>query len=80
MYSEARTDRKLDLLTDEEFRIWFNLLCMASESDTRGTLTFDGMDGLAIEVSRGDVESLRKTMSRLVTLKMCHVTRDSVTF
>jgi len=81
MYSEARTDRKLDLLTDEEFRIWFNLLCMSSEHEAeRGTLPYDDLDELAIEVSRGNTEVLKHALSRLVTLKMCHVTRDTITF
>jgi hypothetical protein len=81
MYSEARTDRKLDLLTDEEFRIWFNLLCMASESEIeRGTLLYDDLEELAIEVSRGDTDKLSHALSRLVTLKMCDVTRDTITF
>jgi hypothetical protein len=81
MYSEARTDRKLDLLTDEEFRIWFNLLCMASENEAeRGTLVYDDLEELAIEVSRGDSEQLSHALSRLVTLKMCDVTRDTITF
>lgn len=81
MYSEARTDRKLDLLSDAEFRVWFNLLCMASESDNeRGTVDYEDEMELAIETAKGDVELLRHTMSHLVTLKMIDVTPQRVTF
>ena len=32
MYSEARVDAKLRSLSADEFRVWFNLLCLASEA------------------------------------------------
>ena len=38
MYTEARTDFKLQTLTDEEHRVWFSLLCYAAERGKSGTI------------------------------------------
>jgi hypothetical protein len=38
LYTEMRSDPKMDLLTDPQFRIWINLLCLAAESGDRGTV------------------------------------------
>jgi hypothetical protein len=37
-YSETRTDPKMLMLSDTEFRLWANLLCLANESDERGVI------------------------------------------
>lgn len=75
LHHEARTDKKLDALTDAQFRVWFNLLCFSGEQAERGTIAFDDIDVLAVEVARGDVELLEGTIQRCVKLKM--MTRDS---
>lgn len=81
LYHEARNDAKLRALTDAQFRVWFNLLCLASEQKTeRGTIRDYPDDLLAIEVSGGDIDLLRATVDRLTALRI--VTRDeqAITF
>lgn len=80
MHTEARTDRKLDTLTDKQFRIWFNLLCMAAEGDDRGTINYDDEQILSLEVAQGDPEELRYTLSRLVTLRIVTLSENAITF
>ena len=71
LWLEARTDRKLDRLTDAQHRVWFNLLLYAAEQDDRGTFADDGM--LAIEVSKGRQKALDATIAVLLEL---HIIED----
>jgi hypothetical protein len=80
MHTEARTDRKLDTLTDAEHRVWFGLLCMAGEGPERGTVAFESLDLLALEVAKGDGELLGHTMSRLVTLRIVTARDNEIEF
>jgi hypothetical protein len=80
MHTEARTDRKLDTLTDDQFRVWFNLLCMAAESDERGTVVYEDDTLLSLEVASGDPELLRHALSRLVTLRIIESRETRITF
>lgn len=41
LYTEIRTDPKMQALTDSEFRLWINLLCLAAESKIRGAICID---------------------------------------
>jgi len=70
MYHEARNDRKLDTLADDEFRVWHRLLCFASEQEERGVIAYDDLFLLAIEVARGDQELLSHVVTRLSALKI----------
>lgn len=70
MHSEARNDRKLAVLTADQFRVWFNLLCFANEQKERGTFEVDDMELLALEVTGGDEDLLAETLARLQKLKM----------
>lgn len=71
LYHEARTDAKLRSLADDEFRVWFNLLCYAAEqSDDRGTIDASDLFLLAIEVANGDEELLRRTLQKLERLRI----------
>jgi hypothetical protein len=70
MHHEARNDRKLATLSAEQFRVWFNLLCMAAESKERGTVKFDDIELLALEVAGGDAELTEQSISRLVKLRI----------
>ena len=70
LYHESRNDRKLDILADDEFRVWHKLLCMASEQEERGTITYDDLELLAIEVARGDVTLLSRCVTRLIALRI----------
>ena len=78
MYHEARTDAKLRSLADDEFRVWFNLLCYAAEQGTdRGTI--ECIDGflLSIEVAGGDEELLRRTLQKLERLRIIQWNGDA---
>ena len=73
LYHEARTDAKLRSLADDEFRVWFNLLCYASEQSKRGEI--EGVTGrdtflLALEVANGDEPLLIRTLHKLVRLRI----------
>lgn len=66
LYHEARTDNKLRYLTDSEHRVWFNLLCFASEQrNGRGTIPALGSHILAMEVSNADESLLEQTVAKL---------------
>lgn len=68
MYHDARLDLKLQSLSDAQHRVWFNLLCYASEQGTRGTIAAKSLTVLAIEVARGDTDLLEDTLATLETL------------
>jgi len=70
MYSEARNDRKLASLSDAQFRVWFNLLCLASESKHRGLVTYDDAELLAFEVANENAELLNDTLAKLQKLRI----------
>lgn len=70
MYHEARTDAKLRSLADDEFRVWFNLLCYAAEQDERGTIDASDSFVLALEVANGDEELLSRAVTRLSRLRI----------
>lgn len=77
MYYEARTDAKLHSLADDEFRVWFNLLCYAAEQvDDRGAI--DTEDGflVAVEVAGGDEELLHRTLHKLERLRIIEWSED----
>lgn len=77
MYFEARTDAKLRSLDDAEFRVWFNLLCLAAENpDDRGAFDYSDPYILAVEVAGGDEELLARTCHALSRLKVIEQ-RDS---
>jgi hypothetical protein len=70
LHHEARNDAKLRHLTDAQFRVWFNLLCYASEQPERGTIASDEDQLLALEVSGGDVELMNDTIAKLQSLRI----------
>lgn len=79
LHSEARNDKKLATLTDAQHRVWFNLLCYASEqSHQRGAFECDDAELLAIEVSGGDTDLLNATLERLTRLRI--LARDGDTY
>ena len=80
MYTEARNDAKLRSLNDSQHRVWFNLLCFASEQQDRGTIDGYDMDLLAVEVASGDVDLLSETIQRLQRLRIIEVEGDTITF
>ena len=68
LFTEARNDRKLNKLTDREHRIWFHLLCYAAEQEIRGTIAYEDLDRLALEVADEDSAALSQTIHHLVHL------------
>jgi hypothetical protein len=69
MYTEARNDAKLRSLPDNQFRVWFNLLCLAAEQPQRGVIEDYDERLLAIEVANGDVDLLVATCNALQALR-----------
>ena len=69
LYSEARNDRKLAILTLAERGVWVNLLCFANEQEERGT--FDASDRyvLALECADGDEDVLTSALDKLLRVK-----------
>ena len=80
MYTEARTDAKLRTLTDAEHRVWFSLLCFASDQDTRGTISDYDEELLAIEVCNADGALLRVTLEKLTRLRIISMQQNTITF
>lgn len=80
MYSEARTDAKLDALTDAEHRVWHRLMCFASDQPVRGMIQGYDLDLLAVEVAKGDAELLSATVERLARLRVVTADAASLTF
>lgn len=78
MHHEARNDAKLRTLTDAQFRVWFNLLCFASEQPDRGTIESTDDNLLALEVSGGDVDLMNQTIARLQTLRILTESDETV--
>jgi hypothetical protein len=77
LYDEARTDPKLASLTDAQFRVWFNLLCLSNEQPERGVIAGYTPRLLAIEVSHGDVNLLSETVNALSELRMIETSEDT---
>lgn len=69
MYSEARNDPKLESLPDDQFRVWFRLLCLASETKERGSLP-EADYLLAVNCAKGDEALLERTIASLVKLRI----------
>src|SRR5688572_22985273 len=74
MFSEARNDAKLRTLTDAEFRVWFNLLCLAAEQPERGVINGYSLQLLAVEVTGGDVPLLLAVLDKVTLLRVTCVT------
>lgn len=80
LHTEARNDAKLESLPDDEFRVWFRLLCLAGDQPERGAIEFRKERLLALEVARGDVALLQRTLASLVELDIIEVVEEGVTF
>lgn len=80
LFAEARTDNKLRSLTDAQHRVWFNLLCYASEQAPRGEIQTDDPFMLAVECANGDESLLLNALDALIRLRIVRVTgRDLFT-
>ena len=82
LYTEARTDRKLDTLTDAEHRVWFSMMCYAFEQNGRRMfIECSDRDELAVECAHGDTDLLNTTIAKLIKpLKVLAVDGERITF
>lgn len=80
LYHDARTDAKLESLPDDEFRVWFKLLCFANEQHERGVITGFSDRLLAVEVARGNKELLDRTLTSLEELRIIERGESELTF
>src|SRR6478609_9143117 len=70
LHAEARTDAKLESLPDDEFRVWFRLLCLASQQPERGVLAGFSVGLLAVKDAHGDAALLGRTLGSLIELRI----------
>lgn len=80
MHYEARNDAKLRALSDQQHRIWFNMLCYSSEQKERGVIPAMNRFLLAVEVSGGDVDALETTIGLLSDLRIIQETDEGIRF
>jgi hypothetical protein len=79
LYTEAVNDPKLKILSDKQFRIWFNLLCLAAEGEERGVVREEPFL-LAVKVAGGDEQLLNETLVILERLKIVKNEHNSINF
>ena len=80
LYTEARNDAKLRMLSDSQHRVWFHLLCFAAEQTNRGTIKGYDNHLLAVEVANGDVDLLQSTLEILQKLRIINIEDDELQF
>ena len=80
LYSEARNDAKLRSLTDAQHRVWFNLLCYASEMEERGCISAIDRELLAVECAGADTDLLNETIEKLTRLRIITAEMDYIRF
>lgn len=81
-YNDVRSDNKLKTLSDSEFRVWVNLLCLTSaqSEDDRGTIPADDRFVLAAEVAHADEALLEATLAKLERLRIVAVEEEVIHF
>jgi len=80
MYTEASKDKKLEYLNNDEFRVWFNLLCLAAEQENRGVIDGSDIFLLSLETSNGNEDLLLQTLEKLEKLKIIVRDEGEITF
>ena len=68
VYTELRTDSKMEFLDDHQFRIWMNLLCMAAESKMRGTVVASDGKPYPIPVLSKALRTVDRKLKAALTL------------
>jgi len=82
LYTEIRTDPKMQALSDLEFRAWLNILCLSAESKVRGVICIE--EGLAYPVeglARAlfiSIEELTSCFNKFQKLRMIDVDQDGI--
>ena len=75
--SNYRVDARLRILTADEHRVWFNLLCYAAEQKpNRGAILNYDAYVVAIEVANGDTELLIRVLDKLSKLCIINVNQS----
>ncbi|MBC2723508.1 DnaD domain-containing protein [Desulfosporosinus sp.] len=82
LYTEIRTDPKMQALSDLEFRTWINILCLSAESKVRGIICIEEglaypIEGLArtLFISK---EELTSCLKKFQKLRMIDVDQDGI--
>lgn len=75
-YNKSRTDQRLHLLTDAQHRVWYNLMCYASEQRGHRGLIDKSRAVLAAEVARGNAKLLNSTLEKLALLEIVRLHED----
>jgi len=78
LWNEAAHDPKLNALSDAEFRLWFRLLCLASDSDERFVLN-EKMPLLSVLTYMPEAD-IRSGLARLTALDLVHMDGQRIIF
>jgi hypothetical protein len=76
LYTDARTDAKLNSLNDAQYRVTMNLLLLSSEQTIRGAIPPMKDRLLALEVAKGDTAVLAETIDVLRDLAIVYIEED----
>ena len=80
LYTEIRTDPKMQALSDLEFRTWVNILCLSAESKVRGIICIE--EGLAYPIEGLartlfiSTDELTSCLNKFQKLRMIDVSQD----
>lgn len=84
LYTEIRTDPKMQALSDAEFRVWINLLCLAAESKVRGVICIDqGIpypDEALARAMYTDPDTLKGALAKFIKLRMVEIDDDGIIY
>lgn len=76
MFTEARNDRKLDLLSDAQFRVWWKLLLYSCEEEPRGTFFIGDRPLLALEVAKNKPKLLDDALAKMCDVRLIEIDGD----
>lgn len=79
MHTDARTDRKLAALSNDDFRLWFNLLLYSAEQDTRGSVDISEPALVAVECGVSE-DALAAGIDRIRLLRLVAISDSILTF
>jgi DnaD/phage-associated family protein len=82
LYTEIRTDPKMQALSDLEFRTWINMMCLSAESKVRGVICIDTglaypVEGIARALYIG-TDELTSCLNTFKKLRMIDVDQDGI--
>jgi DnaD/phage-associated family protein len=82
LYTEIRTDPKMQALNDLEFRTWINIMCLSAESKVRGVICIDiglayPVEGIARALCI-NTDELTSCLNTFKKLRMVDVDQDGI--